>query len=111
MRDCVSFRRSCKYFIRLLDSRLIHSTVLKCSSVELQKDKVDVRLKAVELLGRLFAFPGRQFAQDYPLVFSEFLKRFSDKVADVRVAVVNCAKAYVEANPSGEQANEILGEF
>ncbi|XP_024361717.1 sister chromatid cohesion protein PDS5 homolog A isoform X2 [Physcomitrium patens] len=75
---------------------------------ELVKDKVDVRLKAVELLGRLFAFPGRQFAQDYPLVFSEFLKRFSDKVADVRVAVVNCAKAYVEANPSGEQANEIL---
>jgi hypothetical protein len=73
-------------------------------------DKLNVRLKAVALLGRLFALPGRQFAQEYPLVFAEFLKRFSDKVVDVRVAVVNCAKAFMEANPSGEQASEILGE-
>jgi sister-chromatid-cohesion protein PDS5 len=72
-------------------------------------DKLNVRLKAVALLGRLFALPGRQFAQEYPLVFAEFLKRFSDKAVDVRVAVVNCAKAFMEANPNGEQASKILG--
>lgn len=77
----------------------------------LQKDKVNVRLKAVAVLGRLFALPGRQFAQEYPGVFSEFLKRFSDKVVEVRVAVVNCARAFMEANPTGEQASEILGEY
>lgn len=83
---------------------------LICASGGLQKDKVNVRLKAVALLGRLFAHPSRQFAQEYPLVFSEFLKRFSDKVVEVRVAVVNCAKSFMEANPTDEQANEILGE-
>jgi len=81
-----------------------------CASDGLQKDKQIVRLKAVALLERLFTHPSRQFAQEYPLVFSEFLKRFSDKGHDVRIAVVNCAKSYLEANPSGEQANEILGE-
>ena len=76
-----------------------------------QKDKLNVRLKAVALLGRLFALPGRQFAQEYPPVFAEFVRRFSDKVVDVRIAVVNCAKAFMEANPTGEQASEILGEW
>ncbi|XP_024357694.1 sister chromatid cohesion protein PDS5 homolog A isoform X2 [Physcomitrium patens] len=75
---------------------------------QLVKDKVNVRLKAVDLLGRLSSLPGRQFAQEYPHVFAEFLKRFSDKVVEVRVAVVNCAKVCIEANPTSEQANEIM---
>lgn len=70
-----------------------------------------MRLKAVDLLGRLSSLPDRQFAQEYPHVFAEFLKRFSDKVVEVRVAVVNCAKDCIEANPTSEQANEIMGEF
>jgi len=77
----------------------------------LQKDKLHVRLKAVQLLGRLFALPGRQFAQEYPSLFSDFLKRFSDKVVDVRVAVINSAKFFLEANSTGEQAAQIIGEF
>lgn len=72
---------------------------------------MNVRLKAVQLLGQLFALPGRQFAQEYPPLFSEFLKRFSDKVVEVRLAVVNSAKGYLEANPTGEQATLIFGEF
>lgn len=78
--------------------------------VGLQTDQVDVRLKAVELLGQLFALPGRHVAQEYRQLFSEFLKRFGDKAVEVRVAVVNCAKVCLEANPSGEQATEILSE-
>lgn len=84
---------------------------LMCPRDELQKDKVSVRLKAIALLGRLFVHPSRQFAQEYPTVFAEFLKRFSDKVVEVRVAVVNCSKAFVEAYPTSEQAVEILSEF
>jgi sister-chromatid-cohesion protein PDS5 len=78
---------------------------------ELLTDQVDVRLKAVQLLGRLFALPGRHVAQEYRLLFSEFLKRFGDKAVEVRIAVVRCAKVCLEANPSGLEASEILGVF
>ena len=50
-----------------------------------------MRLIGVELLGQLFALPGRHVAQEYRQFFSEFLKRFDDEVVEVRVAVVNCA--------------------
>ncbi|BBN05523.1 sister chromatid cohesion protein PDS5 [Marchantia polymorpha subsp. ruderalis] len=75
---------------------------------ELVTDQVDVRLKAVELLGRLFALSGQHVAQEYKQLFSEFLKRFSDKAVEVRLAVVACAKACLEANPSGPEATDIL---
>ncbi|KAL2634564.1 hypothetical protein R1flu_006043 [Riccia fluitans] len=75
---------------------------------ELVTDQIDVRLKAVELLGRLFALPGQHVAQEYKQLFSEFLKRFSDKAVEVRLAVVACAKACLEANPSGPEASDIL---
>lgn len=70
-----------------------------------------MRSKAVQLLGQLFALPGRQFAQEYPSLIKEFLKRFNDKAVEVRVAVINSAKAFLEANPTSEQAADILGEF
>ncbi|KAL3693850.1 hypothetical protein R1sor_007501 [Riccia sorocarpa] len=75
---------------------------------ELVTDQIDVRLKAVELLGRLFALPGQHVAQEYKQLFSEFLKRFSDKAVDVRLAMVACAKACLEANPSAPEASDIL---
>ncbi|CAN5950854.1 unnamed protein product [Sphagnum jensenii] len=78
---------------------------------ELLTDQVDVRLKAVQLLGRLFALPGRHVAQEYRLLFSEFLKRFGDKAVEVRIAVVRCAKVCLEANPSGLEASEILASL
>jgi sister-chromatid-cohesion protein PDS5 len=70
-----------------------------------------VRLKAVSLLGRLFALPGRHVAQEYRQLFSEFLKRFSDKAIEVRLAVIECAKACLEANPTGPEAADILGGY
>lgn len=77
----------------------------------LQTDQIDVRLKAVSLLGRLFALPGRHVAQEYRQLFSEFLKRFSDKAIEVRLAVIECAKACLEANPTGPEATDILGVY
>eukprot|EP01018_Ginkgo_biloba_P018620 Gb_23673 [translate_table: standard] len=75
---------------------------------ELLTDQVDVRLKAVHLLGRLFALPGQHVAQEYRQLFAEFLKRFSDKTVEVRLAAAECAKECFLANPSGTEASEIL---
>ncbi|GLJ40362.1 hypothetical protein SUGI_0830400 [Cryptomeria japonica] len=75
---------------------------------ELLTDQVDVRLKAVHLLGKLFALHGRHVAQEYHQLFAEFLKRFSDKTVEVRLAAVECAKDCFLANPSGNEASEIL---
>jgi len=76
----------------------------------LQKE-VNVRLKAVRLLGRLFTLSGGQFARDYSSLFPEFLKRFNDKTVEVRVAVINSAKAFLESGPTDEQATQIFGKF
>jgi sister chromatid cohesion protein PDS5 len=44
------------------------------------------------------------------LVFIEFLKRFSDKSAEVRIAAIDAAKTcYVDAL-SGNEAQEILSK-
>ncbi|XP_058091316.1 sister chromatid cohesion protein PDS5 homolog B [Magnolia sinica] len=75
---------------------------------ELLTDQVDVRIKAVHLVGKLFALPGHHFAHEYRQLFVEFLKRFSDKSAEVRVSAVECSKACYMANPSGTEAIELL---
>lgn len=75
---------------------------------ELLTDQVDVRLKAVHLLGRLFALPGQHVAHEYHQLFAEFLKRLSDKSVEVRLAAVECAKECFLANPFGTEASEIL---
>ncbi|CAN6439255.1 unnamed protein product [Victoria cruziana] len=76
---------------------------------ELLIDQVDVRMKAVQLLGRLFSLPGCQAAHEYHQLFVEFLKRFSDKSVEVRLSALECAKGCYMANPSGVEALEILG--
>ncbi|KAH9325840.1 hypothetical protein KI387_006018, partial [Taxus chinensis] len=75
---------------------------------EVLTDQVEIRLKAVQLLGRLFALPGRHVAQEYHQLFAEFLKRFSDKTVEIRLSAVECAKECFLANPSGNEASEIL---
>jgi uncharacterized membrane protein len=79
----------------------------------LQTDQVDVwlkavQLKAVQLLGWFFALPGWHVAQEYWLLFSEFLKRIGDKSVVICIAGVRCAKLCTEANPSGLEVSEIL---
>lgn len=76
----------------------------------LQADQVDVRKKAVILIGRLFALPEHQVAQEYHRLFIEFLKRFSDKSAEVRVTALQCAKACYMANPSRTESDEVLSK-
>ncbi|OVA03847.1 hypothetical protein BVC80_8065g3 [Macleaya cordata] len=78
---------------------------------ELLTDQVDVRIKAVNLLGKLFALPGQQVAHEYRQLFVEFLKRFSDKSAEVRVSALQCATACYMSNPSGPESLEVLASI
>ncbi|XP_050886005.1 sister chromatid cohesion protein PDS5 homolog B isoform X2 [Lathyrus oleraceus] len=75
---------------------------------ELSADQVDVRLKAVNLVGKLFALPEHHVAQKFHDLFLEFLKRFSDKSVDVRISALQCAKAFYAADPFGRESLEII---
>ncbi|XP_021806603.1 sister chromatid cohesion protein PDS5 homolog A isoform X3 [Prunus avium] len=78
---------------------------------ELLTDQVDVRLKAVNLIGKLFTLPAHHIAQRYQDLFIEFLKRFSDKSAEVRVSALQCAKVCYMTNPSGVESQEVLSSL
>ncbi|XP_077248838.1 ARM repeat superfamily protein isoform X2 [Tasmannia lanceolata] len=75
---------------------------------ELLTDQVDVRIKAVHLVGKIFALSGRHLGHEYRQLFVEFLKRFSDKSVEVRVSSLGCAKAFLIAHPSGTESIEVL---
>lgn len=78
---------------------------------ELLTDQVDVRIKAVNLIGKLFALPELHVAREYRRLFVEFLKRFCDKSVEVRDCALQCAKDCYMANPSGTESIEILSEI
>ncbi|KAK2453745.1 sister chromatid cohesion protein PDS5 protein A [Trifolium repens] len=75
---------------------------------ELSADQVDVRLKAVNLAGKLFALPNHHVAQKFQDLFAEFLKRFYDTSVDVRISALQCAKAFYVANPFGKDSLEVI---
>ncbi|KAL1294310.1 hypothetical protein AAHE18_19G133200 [Arachis hypogaea] len=75
---------------------------------ELLADQVDVRIKSVNLVGKLFAFSEELVAQKYHDLFVEFLERFSDKSVDVRISALQCSKAIYVAKPYGTESDEII---
>ncbi|TYK31652.1 sister chromatid cohesion protein PDS5-like protein A isoform X1 [Cucumis melo var. makuwa] len=77
-------------------------------TLELLTDQVDVRIKAVKIIGRLLSLPGNSVAQKYRGLFMEFLKRFADKSAEVRIHAIQCAKDCYLANPDCSESMEIL---
>ncbi|KAM3683139.1 hypothetical protein ACB098_12G123600 [Castanea mollissima] len=83
-------------------------TVIPNLTHELLTDQVDVRIKAVNLVGKLFALPKQHVAQHYRDLFLEFLKRFSDKSVEVRLSALQCVKAFYMANPSGTESHEVI---
>lgn len=58
--------------------------------VQLQAEEVSTRLRAVKLLGRLFASPLANYAQEYKKNFKDFLGRFLDISVDVRKEMIEC---------------------
>ncbi|KAI3745336.1 hypothetical protein L1987_58447 [Smallanthus sonchifolius] len=76
---------------------------------ELSTDKVDLRLKAVRLVGDLFAHQGSAILKTFHPIFLEFLKRLSDNIVDVRMSVLENVKLCLLSNPFREEAPKLLG--
>ncbi|PWA56289.1 ARM repeat superfamily protein [Artemisia annua] len=78
---------------------------------ELLTDQVDVRITAIKFVGKLFSIPGHHVAQEYHHLFIEFLNRFTDKSASVRLNAVVCARSFYVTNPLGEESTAVLSEL
>ncbi|XP_042460310.1 sister chromatid cohesion protein PDS5 homolog B-like [Zingiber officinale] len=75
---------------------------------ELLTDKLDIRLKAVQLLGKLFSLPEVPVSEAFQSVFDEFLKRLTDRVVEVRLSVIDHLKNCLVTNPERPEAPLII---
>ncbi|XP_041989798.1 sister chromatid cohesion protein PDS5 homolog A-like [Salvia splendens] len=75
---------------------------------ELLSDQLEVRLKAVGLVGDLFSLPESTISVAFQPVFSEFLKRLTDRVAEVRMSVLEHVKSCLLVNPLRPEAPQII---
>lgn len=74
----------------------------------LQTDQLDTRLKAVGLVGDLFALTGSAITEAFQPIFSEFLKRLTDRVVVVRMCVLEHVKSCLLSNPFRAEASQII---
>lgn len=78
------------YELHKISSTLL-TGVLPNLCMQLQVEEEEVRLKAVRLLGSLFASPHADYAKDFGRDFKEYLGRCGDLSADIRLDVIeNC---------------------
>ncbi len=79
---------------------------------ELRAAKAEKRLEAVRLLGRLFGQRGgAAVAKEWEDVLIEFLCRFRDSSAEVRLAMLDLAPQLVGSMPSDEACAKLLLEL
>ena len=85
--------------------------VLPNISVQLQAEEEDVRLKAVKLLGKLFASQHADYGSEFHRNFKDFLGRFVDVSAVIRLEMVDSCSAVMKSKPQHRAAIEgaILG--
>lgn len=57
------------------------------------------RLKAVKLLGRLFASPAANYGEEYRSSFDDYRGRFVDRSVDIRREMVECAELIMKRKP------------
>ncbi|XP_042393819.1 sister chromatid cohesion protein PDS5 homolog A-A-like isoform X1 [Zingiber officinale] len=86
----------------------ILTSIIPNLTQELLTEQVDIRLRAVRLVGNLLAKSELRFGQKYYAFFVEFLNRFSDKSTEVRIATIECARECYMAHPFGKEAHDIL---
>ncbi|KAK8629893.1 hypothetical protein V6N13_078711 [Hibiscus sabdariffa] len=86
----------------------ILSGVVPYLTGELLTDQIDTRLRAVRLVGSLFALPGPIISEAFQPIFSEFLKRLTDRVVDVRMSVLEHVKSCLLSDPSRSEAPQII---
>ena len=82
------------------------SSIFNC--LHLQTDKLDTRLKAVKLVGDMFALPVSAISEAFQPIFSEFLKRLADRGVEVRMLVLEHVKSCLLSNPSRAEAPQII---
>ncbi|XP_016550308.1 sister chromatid cohesion protein PDS5 homolog A isoform X2 [Capsicum annuum] len=75
---------------------------------ELLTDQLDVRLKAVHLVGDLFALSESAISEAFQPIFLEFLKRLTDRVVEVRMSVLEHVKGCLLSNPFRQEAPQII---
>ncbi|KAG6641941.1 sister chromatid cohesion protein PDS5 homolog B-like [Carya illinoinensis] len=75
---------------------------------ELLTDQLDTRLKAVKLVGDLFALPSAAISEAFQPIFSEFLKRLTDRVVEVRVCVLEHVKSCLLSDPLRAEAPQVI---
>ncbi|KAI3718580.1 hypothetical protein L6452_19457 [Arctium lappa] len=75
---------------------------------ELQTDNVDLRLKAVRLVGDLFSLQGSTIPQTFHPIFLEFLKRLNDKVIEVQMSVLERVKLCLSSDPFRAEAPQLV---
>ncbi|XP_078165955.1 binding protein isoform X5 [Carex rostrata] len=75
---------------------------------ELLTDKLEVRSKAVELIGELISLPGVPILESFQPLFLEFLKRLTDRVVDLRISVIEHLKNCLISHPSRPEASQII---
>ncbi|KAG0463842.1 hypothetical protein HPP92_019911 [Vanilla planifolia] len=73
-------------------------------------DNLDIRQKAVQLLGDLFALLGVSISESFQPLFSEFVKRLTDRVVNVRISVVQYLKNCLVSNTTRPEAPLIITE-
>ncbi|XP_057497831.1 sister chromatid cohesion protein PDS5 homolog A-like isoform X1 [Actinidia eriantha] len=86
----------------------ILSGVVPYLTGELLTDQLDTRLKAVRLVGDLFALPESAISETFQPIFLEFLKRLTDRVVEVRMSVLERAKICLLSNPVRSEAPQII---
>ncbi|URE34813.1 Sister chromatid cohesion protein PDS5 [Musa troglodytarum] len=104
-----SFRISMRTSPLSTPARWSHSPVV-CVSDDAQRrtDKLDIRLKAVHLLGDLFSLAEVPISEAFHPVFLEFLKRLTDRVVEVRLSVIEHLKNCLISDPSLPEAPQII---
>lgn len=73
-----------------------------------QTDSIDIRLKAVQLVGDLLSLPKSAIPEIFQPIFSEFLKRLTDRAVEVQKAVLEKVKRCLLSNPSKAEAPQII---
>ena len=84
--------------------------LLSYEFLHLQTDQLDTRLKAVRLVGDLFSLPGTAISEAFLPIFSEFLKRLTDRVVEVRMRVLEHVKSCLLSDPLRAEAPQIIGK-
>ncbi|KAL2467066.1 hypothetical protein Adt_42917 [Abeliophyllum distichum] len=74
----------------------------------LENDQLDIRLKAVGLVGDLFALPSSDISEAFQPILLEFLKRLTDGAVEVQMSVLERVKICLLTNPLRAEAPQII---